>query len=440
MLMLLSASRCVAQETPRPSVRDRPLVEASFAGASLRAVEDGTPGIRPAERPALAELFRHVSRIDEQTRDQAVRRLIEKRREVVGGEGGPIAPLVDLAAHPADYRGRPVRVWGHVRSVAHRSAGDELPEHYEVALVPSGGARSRVVLLLATLPGELSPGEGLHVPALATAWLFKLAASESAPESERRAEELVPLFVADELVPFGTTLAESILEEVHPRTYLVHADERDAYLQALLQARLVGTAELESAAREFLGERIAAMRSRKTPETYERFLDAFKNSDAYRGRPVTFRGHARRIVAVDVEENEYGIDSLYEVWLYTPDSQGHPLVVACTSIPAGIPTGADLVPAVETVSVTGYFFKMCGYGARDTNRIAPLIVAERLEWTPEPVGWATPYWLWLIGAAVLLVLGYIVLRGRREERAFREDRAKRTPRDEPPEFDRGPDG
>ncbi|MEX0715611.1 MAG: hypothetical protein WD066_03450 [Planctomycetaceae bacterium] len=428
------------QEAHRPSVLDRPLVEATFRDDSLDAVEDGTPGVRPEERPALAKLIAHATRLDRPTRDRAIRRLMSTRREAWNDPEKKFRPLTDLATHPSEYRGRPIRVWGTIRRIARHSATDDLPEHYALSLVPSASeddsAFAELRLVAPRLPEGLSPGDDLDVPALASAWLLKLSGGGEPAEADGGG--LVPTMVADELIPFDTDLAEPILREIRSRRFTILPQERDAYLQSLLQARLVDPSRLEAAADEFLRKRMAERGSNKSLATYERYLDAYRQPEAYRGRPVTFRGHARRIAEMEVEENEYGIDTIYEVWLFTEDSQGNPLVVACTSIPDGIPTGRDLVPAVETVEVTGYLLKMTGYGARDTNRIVPLVVAGRLKWTIPPESPTVGALWWVLGpitGIVLAAIAFLVLRSRAEERAFRARRARETGEGAAPDFD-----
>lgn len=464
----LAAAIAHAQEDrPRASVFDRPLVDVELRGDALSAIEDGTPGIRTEEKPALARFFAHVAQADRSTRDQAARRLLSKRRAV--GNEASFSLAADLIAHPQEYRGRPIRVWGNVRGLVHRPAADGSPEHYEAALVPSPSAEEmpkESILLFTDLPEGLSPGGEMNVPVLASAWLFKLAAevpetadgakngeaAAGGDQSERSEQEAcsVPMFVVDELTAFGTTLGESILRNVKPRTFHILDDERDAYLQSLLQARLVDPAALRQAAEDFLHQRIAARRPGMPPEEYESFVDAYQNFDAWRGQPVTFRGHARRIVEMEVEPNEYGIDSIYEVWLYTPDSRGIPIVVACTSIPEGIPTGPDLIPPVETVEVTGFVFKKTAYESRETppvevgadgpaRRKFPIVlfvVAGPMHWMPPPPPDGTSAIWWVMGpiAAVgLVAIVWIALRARREERRFREGRAT-TLGEEPPDL------
>jgi hypothetical protein len=70
---------------------------------------------------------------------------------------------------------------------------------------------------------------------------------------------------------------------------------------------------------------------------------------------------------------------LHELWFFTDDSQHNPTVIVTPSLPDEFPRNADVV---DSVTVTGCLFKMYVYGSQDANRIAPLLLAGRIEWNP----------------------------------------------------------
>ena len=81
---------------------------------------------------------------------------------------------------------------------------------------------------------------------------------------------------------------------------------------------------------------------------------------------------------------------------------------------------------LERVAVTGYFFKLYGYEARDTTRLAPLILASRLEWFPgeteteqevSPVLYAAVAGTVLIALVVIL---WLIKRTAYKNRQFRK--------------------
>lgn len=207
------------------------------------------------------------------------------------------------------------------------------------------------------------------------------------------------------------SIAPKLLEVVEDHTRGVRYEEREAYYQVLQHARETDDERERAAARRFADER------RRTDPKYEPYVDLFKHPDAYRGKPVALSGHVRRLIPVPVDENEWGITSLYEAWLYTEDSQTNPAVVIFTDLPEGMPTGGELT---EQAGVTGYFFKMYVYQAQDTTRVAPLILADSIEWLPAPVSprVQVPRWVYVVvAAAVLLLVLVLWLTGRRDRRS-----------------------
>lgn len=195
---------------------------------------------------------------------------------------------------------------------------------------------------------------------------------------------------------FSTDLEPSWLESTkHPQTGLlsrgVRPEESAAYFAILNHARQLPLTELKSAANEFQKERLVAIRRdpnfrfyfQKPNADFPTFADLHRNPEAYHGRVVTFRGHLRRLVTSSAGKNPHGLQQLHEAWLYVEGAQQNPVVVVCTELPPNLPTGPDIL--VDFVSATGYFFKRYGYEDRSGQlRFAPLILAQRLEWTPQP--------------------------------------------------------
>ena len=183
----------------------------------------------------------------------------------------------------------------------------------------------------------------------------------------------------------------------HPQTGLlsrnIRPDEATGYFAILNHARQLPLTELKSAAKQFQTERLPIIRRdpefrayfRKPDAEFPTFADLFHHPDVYHGRLVTFHGHLRRLISSPAGENPHGLQQLHEGWLYADGAQQNPVVVVCTELPPNIPTGTDIL--VDFVSVTGYFFKRYGYEDRSGQpRFAPLILAQRLEWTPRPPG------------------------------------------------------
>jgi hypothetical protein len=181
----------------------------------------------------------------------------------------------------------------------------------------------------------------------------------------------------------------------HPQTGLlsrnIRPEEAVGYFAILNHARQVPLAQLKSAAKLFQQERLPVVKRdpnfqfyfRKPVAEFPTFVDLYRNPETYHGELVTFRGHLRRLVSFTAGENAHGFQQLHEAWLYVDGAQQNPVVVVCSELPPNIPTGTDIL--VDFVWATGYFFKRYGYEDRTGEpRFAPLILAQRLEWTPPP--------------------------------------------------------
>ncbi len=181
----------------------------------------------------------------------------------------------------------------------------------------------------------------------------------------------------------------------HPQTGLlsrnIRPEEAAGYFAILNHARQLSLTQLKTTAKTLQQERLAVVKRdpnfrfyfREPNAEFPTFVDVHRNPEAYHGRPVTFRGHLRRLVSYSAGENPHGLQQLHEAWLYVDGAQQNPVVVVCSEVPQGITSGSDIL--VDFVSATGYFFKRYGYEDRTGEpRFAPLILAQRLEWSPPP--------------------------------------------------------
>lgn len=117
----------------------------------------------------------------------------------------------------------------------------------------------------------------------------------------------------------------------------------------------------------------------KDHRKFEAFVDLFINPDKWQGQLVTLRGHVRHVLSYPAKHPQIAGEYLHELWLYTDDSQSNPAVIVTRNLPAEFPTEADVI---DHVSVTGCFFKPYVYRGQESRRIAPLILASRVHWTP----------------------------------------------------------
>ncbi len=215
-------------------------------------------------------------------------------------------------------------------------------------------------------------------------------------------------------------------------------DESPAYYGILAHVRRVPLPALNAAARELQRQRWQSsprFRDRSEAE-FPLFADLIEHPEEYRGQPVTLSGHLIRLVTYPAGPNDEGIDTLYEAWLVTDDSQQHPSTVICTEIPEGMPIGEELI---DGVSVTGYFFKLRTYPSRDRKtRFAPMILARTMTWRPPPdarFGWAlSPLQLYVGVAAVVVAVSAVLFLSARRRRRLREERANEVLPEQPPDF------
>jgi hypothetical protein len=115
------------------------------------------------------------------------------------------------------------------------------------------------------------------------------------------------------------------------------------------------------------------------PETFPMFVDLFQYPDRWQGHLVTLRGHVRRVTSHEGDPGLFNSQPLYELWLFTDDSQHNPTVIVTPSLPDEFPRNAT---DVDSVTVTGCLFKMYVYKSQTENRIAPLLLAGRIDWQP----------------------------------------------------------
>ena len=68
--------------------------------------------------------------------------------------------------------------------------------------------------------------------------------------------------------------------------------------------------------------------------------------------------NVRRVLSYPAPENSAGIETVYEVWGFTRESQAWLYVVLTAELPPGMATGPNVD---ERATVAGYFLKLQGY-------------------------------------------------------------------------------
>mgnify|MGYP000395093817 CR=1 FL=1 len=235
----------------------------------------------------------------------------------------------------------------------------------------------------------------------------------------------------DPFKPFPEQLQPSLFNEVQDKALGgVLDDEETLYYYVLNHLQETSLQDQKQAAEFNLQNRRSELKTfREHPELkLPLFPDIFKNMKRWKGRLVTLTGRVRKLVHYPAsEDNKFGIKTLYEAWMFTDDSQQNPVVVICTEVPPalknGLPEGTDVI---DHVTVTGYVFKMYLYSAQDTSRIAPLILAQRLEWTPPKTDeTGGQLFVVILGTTFILLMagvGFMLWRNNQRDKEFREKR------------------
>ena len=216
---------------------------------------------------------------------------------------------------------------------------------------------------------------------------------------------------AEILSPQPETVDADLLSEVRDDTLGVRQSEASAWHRLLADVRAADPAKLQRTARSDLPWAVV-----------------MNNPEQFRGTPIEIRGKLRRITPFVARRNSFGVQGLYDAWLFTRDSGDRPWHVVTSSVAVGIPIAEKLDESVP-VRVCGYFFKREGYAAHGGLRTAPLIAGQRVELVrtmplnrsdSEIVPWLYAFAI-VVGGSLLLTMWRFFVSDRR----FRFSRASR---------------
>ena len=114
--------------------------------------------------------------------------------------------------------------------------------------------------------------------------------------------------------------------------------------------------------------------------------DLFNRPAETRGKPVLLSGTAKRIVLTPVQDSEvqslFDIDHYYQIYLFTEQSQGNPIVVCVRSLPEGMPMG-DADGFAEQITVAAVPYKLWIYEMQTGQHYAPVLVGRSPVWHPQ---------------------------------------------------------
>jgi hypothetical protein len=208
-------------------------------------------------------------------------------------------------------------------------------------------------------------------------------------------------------------LAPELTDLIRDNAVGIRESERELYYYLLAKTRDVPPKALTEASRSSIA-----------------FAVLMNESKDLLGEIVTIKGELRRLAAIPAGKNEFGIETLWEGWLFNADSGLNPYCIRMTSIPEGIPTGQELGSGV-VVKVTGYFLKRYGYPAQqDRLHVAPLILAKNVRWykkrqssVPDDMG-IVPYVLGFAGF-LAVTISILLFRFRSSDREFEKKHLRR---------------
>lgn len=208
-------------------------------------------------------------------------------------------------------------------------------------------------------------------------------------------------------------LAPELIELIKDNAVGIRESERELYYYLLAKTRDVPPKMLEEVSRPSIA-----------------FAVLMNESKDRLGEIVTVKGELRRLAAIPAGKNEFGIETIWEGWLFNADSGLNPYCLRMTSIPEGIPTGQELGSGI-VVKVTGYFLKRYGYPAQqDRLHVAPLILAKSVRWyqkrptsVPDDMG-IVPYVLGFAGF-LGVTISILLIRFRSSDREFEKKHLRR---------------
>lgn len=167
--------------------------------------------------------------------------------------------------------------------------------------------------------------------------------------------------------------------------------------------------------------------------SYPLIRDAFNQAEQCQGEVVSFSGHIRQAVSFPAGENDFGIETLYQLALFDEESKGYPVIIVCTEVPKGLPLNFPDTQVVDGVSVTGYYFKLFAYEGMEDLQAVPLILAKSVSWTPPaPTSHEFPDWGYGFVIAVGVVVLFMIVRSNRPTNRLKSVREKMSsPEDNP---------
>jgi hypothetical protein len=324
---------------------------------------------------------------------------------------GPL-DLRQLEADPGTFQGRLFPLRGQVSSVERMQPSADLARRFRLnryyrAEIRLDDATRSVVVYTRSVPKSWRRGGSIRQPGGAWGMFLALDAGDAGrPQPVLAAPRLAAYPPNEPLGQLGMDVG--LLDDLADRQP-IGRQESECFYQALAAVGRASEGQLVKEAHRRLAAR---------GERFDSVVPLFNNPDGSRGKLVMLFGTVRRALRVRVDDPDirrrFGIDHYYELYLYTPDSQGNPLVFCVRRLPKNMPTGAGADYA-ESATVAGFFLKSWAYASglsresSDDDRpaplqLAPLLVAPEPIWHGPSASRGLPVWVAASGAIFLVLL------------------------------------
>ena len=323
--------------------------------------------------------------------------------EIEGWARDDLEPA-ELAEDPEAYRGEIFRLFGRVISLTAVEPPPEVVQLFELSRYYRcefllDGQQSAVVFAR-TVPQAWKTDEPIDESAGALGMFLKVGSEDlNRPQ---------PYFVASRIAWHPPTrlgklgMDVGLFDDLKKRKdRRLTADNRECFYQMLAAAGRAKPGQLLQEANEQL---------RHSGDESFSVVPLFNQPAEQHGRLVALSGTAREVSRIRVEDEDiqtrFGIDHYYQLFLFTDDSQGNPLVFCVRELPPEMPTGKG--PQFgEHVTVAGFFFNTWAYRSRQqTGQLAPLLIGRQPVWQPRQGVSSNPVVGVIAGAVfVLLLLG-----------------------------------
>lgn len=336
-------------------------------------------------------------------------RLRDFRLVDMEGWAKPLSKMADLAGKPGDHRGELFRLSGRVERLALCQPVAEVVERFQLKKYYRcqfllGPQREPAILFAEKVPRAWATDRPMDERAGALGMFLKLAGDARQP---------VPVFVASRVAWYpATVLGElgmdyGLFDDLRPEE--PSEDESLPGGQKAQRGRDLGTLRLSARTRECFYQLLSAV-GRAKPGQLRReaeqilarsgkktfsVVPLFNQPEKQQGELVLLEGTVRQVIPVRLSEEDilarFGIRQYYQMFLFTDDSQGNPLVFCVPSLPKGMPAGEDPRYA-EHVTVAGFFFNTWAYRSRQSGKtpgqtywqLAPLLIGQEPVWHPRP--------------------------------------------------------